>query len=81
MREMPLDRGEDYANNLPAGELRKGDVFLVGGQGEVPGYATVVEVVLSHTDPTAMFVSVKIPRDHIFDYVDRVPLTELAKEE
>jgi hypothetical protein len=75
LREPPKvwpEQGEDYANNMPATELRRGDQFYVGGQGEVPGKAEVQVVGLQDLTDYVLAL-VKIPKSHVFDYVDRVP--------
>jgi hypothetical protein len=75
--ESPDADGGMCTNNMPASELRRGDKFLVCGYGEIPGQATVEIVVEGQNHPDLpkrdyMIALVKIPKNHVFDYVERV---------
>lgn len=84
MREPPKvwpEQGEDYANNMPATELRRGDKFPVCGYAEIPGYAEVDFVIgepprgddYPLPDWEYVLALVRIPKTHVFDYVERKP--------
>lgn len=57
-----------FANHMAAEQLVEGDVFPIGGQGELRGHARVCDVI--NRDEDNIYVAVAISRSHVFDYVE-----------
>lgn len=70
-----------FKNDMSIMDVRVGDQFYVGGQGEIPGVAEVQNYWESGVYKNDVILVIRVAKDHVFDYVENTDYSTRENEQ